>query len=575
MKRSLADRARLAFVVLTGRTAAAEVVQRPLPATLAGDRLRMITSEIAHEPTSRQAAQIAHRAGLRRRQRDLQASTMMGLGGWKGAELSRLTMDWLPSILPANEEMRYDVRRLRARARELARNKPAIRHYKRMVSSNVVGHQGLRLQPKVMVGEKLDAPTNATIARAWKRWTEGRVTVDQRMAWVPFLWLVAETAKIDGECLIRLYRGFEGNPCGLGLQIIDADYLDENMNVTLPNGNEIRLGIEVDKYGAPVAYHLWRDQGFPFAVPVVHERVPAEDILHVMWPERPNQARGVTATHAAMFPTQMLAGYIEAELVASRISASKMGWFTSKEGPVGELGTNDRPETMEANPGLAEALPPGWGFESWDPQHPTTAFPDFVKSGMREIATALDVSYNSLANDLEHVNFSSFRSGLLNERDMWRMAQTWLVLEVCTPIYRVWISMASLTGALTLPGRDWRLFTDHEFQPRGWAWVDPEKDVTAAAIAIGQGVSSRTRFTGEGGESFEQTIDELAAENEYAASKGVTLAPPPGSASPGAGDSSGGDGTGGSGSGGDAGSRVAMPSRNGHAAHPARFLTVD
>jgi lambda family phage portal protein len=552
----LRERARIAMNTLRGRE----------PGEAIAGRLRAVERTAIAAPVSdRELQRIATRAEQLRRYRDIVAQ--IGAGVWKGAESSRLTMDWGTSTLPADQEIIWDLRKLRNRARDLSRNSGTIHHFGNMVAANVVGPDGIGVQPKVRTGTTLDTVTNQRIRDAWTDWAEGRVTVDKRHTWLSFQHLALKTLVRDGELFVRIYRDAAMNAHGLALQIIDADYVDENYNVQRAASLEVRLGVEVDDFGAPTAYHVWKEQRLPYIVPVRRERVPADQILHVYMSERPNQTRGVSWLAPIMFPHKMLGGYIESELVAARIAASKMGFFTTKDGAVvGEMAAGSAPAMMDANPGTAEALSPGWGFEQWDPQHPSTAFPSFVKAALREVASGIDVSYNSLANDLEGVNFSSIRAGLLNERDWWKLLQTFWIGEIVRPVYREWLGMALLRGTLALESRDFRLYTAVGFMPRGWPWVDPLKDVEAAATAIGQGMTSRTRALAEQGVAFPEVIEELSEEQAIAKEKGVVLWSPPRSTQPDPGDATG--------PGGDGAAAGDNPSQNGLAHAPARrFLT--
>src|SRR3546814_13381798 len=63
-----------------------------------------------------------------------------------------------------------------------------------------------------------------------------------------------------GEALVRLrYRRTEdGLPVALQIQVLEAEHLPTTMNRDLPGGNVIRAGIEFDRLGRRVAYHLYR-----------------------------------------------------------------------------------------------------------------------------------------------------------------------------------------------------------------------------------------------------------------------------------------------------------------------------
>jgi capsid protein len=117
-----------------------------------------------------------------------------------------------------------------------------------------------------------------------------------------------------------------------------------------------------------------------------------------------------------MTQLKQLNGYLEAELVASRTSASKMGFFTSPDGEgftgdgEAQVG-NDRNMNVEA--GSFVQLPNGVDFKAFDPNHPTSQFESFIKSVLRQIASGLNIPYNELANDLEGVSYSSLRQSVL------------------------------------------------------------------------------------------------------------------------------------------------------------------
>jgi lambda family phage portal protein len=222
----------------------------------------------------------------------------------------------------------------------------------------------------------------------------------------------------------------------------------------------------------------------------------------------------------------MLGGMEEAELIASRVAASKMGFFTSPEGD-GYIGDDEEEHDgaliSDAEPGVFEQLPEGVNFQTFDPQHPSTAFDSFVKTVLRGAASGLNVSYNTLANDLEGVSFSSIRSGTLEERDQWKQKQTWMIEQFCLPIYKAWLSSAILFGKLKLPATKIDKFTEVSFQSRGWSWVDPLKDVNASAASVELGVMTRSDIAASQGKNLEDIFEQLSKEKELAAQYGIEL----------------------------------------------------
>jgi lambda family phage portal protein len=213
--------------------------------------------------------------------------------------------------------------------------------------------------------------------------------------------------------------------------------------------------------------------------------------------------------------------HVEAELVAARTGAAKMGFLKNTDASSYETPNPDAKYRIDAQPGVIEQLPPGMEFQEWSPDHPAGAFPAFIKAMLRFIASSLGVSYNALASDLEGVNYSSMRSGLLIERDQWRMLQSFVKEQMLQPIFDQWMGMALLSGALVLDSRDPAKFRAGKWEARGWMWVDPLKDVQAGILAINAGLKSRTRLISDEGGDFEDVAEELAEEAKIADEYGL------------------------------------------------------
>jgi len=440
-----------------------------------------------------------------------------------GAGVNRLLLDWIAQARSADEEIRGDLRLLRARARELGRNNSYVKRYFRLLVNNVIGPMGIKLQAQVKAGDEPDTTANAEIESGWNAWASSPVTVDGKLTLRRFEKLIIKTMACDGEAFVRLWLGFEGNAHGLALQSIDADLLDESFNRPRRGSqNEIRMGVEIDSIGRAVGYWVWNAPG----TDLMRERyfIPADQMIHLYDPERVNQTRGVTWVHSVMVPAHMLNAYEESEAVAARIGASKMGLFEKRiDSLAGDLSTDPKPATMEANPGTFEIVPDGYEFKAWEPDHPTAQFPAFIKQMLRKIASGFSVFYNVLANDAEGVSYSTMRSFALVERDDWRSIQQDFIDMWRRPLYSVWLGMAMLTGSLKLPSRDPSRYLAVRHRPRGWQWIDPEKEAKAAVISIQNGLGTRTGFLAEKGEDIEDVFAELAREQELAQEYGLNI----------------------------------------------------
>jgi len=444
--------------------------------------------------------------------------------GYSGAKIGRLTADMVVNPLSADTDIRWSLKILRARCRDLAINSDYVRKFLWMVASNVVGPKGIIFQSKIKnkIGE-LDKESNKVIEEAFKEWGKKKnCTVTGLQSWSSFQRQVIQTVARDGEIFIRKIIGFP-NDFGFALQALESDYVDENYNDREKN---IRMGIEYDGWRKPIAYHFLQSNIVDYQVKTysrTYTRVPASEVIHLYIQDRPEQGRGVPWIHTALTRLGNLDGYEESELVASRTGAGKMGFYESETGEEYTGDAKDEKENpiQEVEPGTFETLPAGMKFKAYDPQHPTTAYPNFVKSCLRGISAGLLVSYNGLANDLEGVNYSSIRQGVIDERDIWRTLQAWFIENLCDEVYESWKPMASLS--VKVKGFTVIQPNSVKWQPRGWAWVDPEKDQNANILGIGAGLNTRTKAVAEEGLDLEDIFDELAEEERMAKEKGLNL----------------------------------------------------
>ncbi len=448
-----------------------------------------------------------------------------------GAQQSRLTQSWTSTNVHLNQDLYRHLRILRARSRDLAKNNEYARKFLAMVKNNVVGPSGFSLQVKAMQSDgTLDKFDSARCEEGFAQWgRRGNCEVTGKLSWVDVQKVVAETVARDGEVLVRHARGRGKGPHNFQLQLLDPALLDETLYKDLPNGNKIRMGVEIDSWRKPVAYWLMAENAFDIFndgyYSLKHTRVPASEVWHFFLPDFIDQLRGMPWMVAGMYRLNMLGGFDESAIVNARASAGKMGFFQSPDGdakPLADIVTNngtaqapDEEFIEEADPGTFKVLPPGFEFKEYSPEYPNELYGTFVKACLRGIASGLNVSYATLANDLEATSFSSMRGGMLEEREVWKGLQTWMIESFCMHVYSNWLPEALLSGALDpLPFSKLKKFDAAVWQGRRWPWVDPLKDVQAHETAIKTGLTSRTRILLDQGLDPEEIWQELEEEEK-------------------------------------------------------------
>lgn len=471
--------------------------------------------------------------------------------GYHAAQVNRLTAGWSATTSSANADIYRSLDALRARSRVLAQNDEYVKKWLNMVSTNIVGPAGFRFQARVYdpptsakAGPKPDKLANDAIEKAYSDWCKV-ADVTGRNHFTIMCQIMARTAARDGEILGRFVRGRDaGNKFGFALQLLDINRLDTQLNRQEGAGvTQIRMGVEMNTWGRPTHYWLrTRNPGDNYNVAQgetrsVHERVPAEDIIHAFISDDAEQVRGVPWAHAAMERLNNRGAFEHAAIIAARVGASKMGFFTTPDGGAEPLSTGVESEdgedngqlVTEADPGTFDTLPEGYDFKAFDPAYPSDMFGEFIKANLRGTASGLGVAYHSLANDLEGVNFSSIRSGTLEERDCWMVLQEWFAQSVLERIFPQVLDAALTFGLATMPNGSAlsmskrEKFLAHQFHGRRWDWVDPKKDIDADLTAVDAGIKSPQMIAAKTGVDYEDVLAEIKAAQDMREAMGIKL----------------------------------------------------
>jgi len=443
---------------------------------------------------------------------------------YAAANPGRLFADFKASERSADSELSPVLKTIRSRSRDLVRNNSYAKRYMSLLKTNVIGGKGFGLQVKALdtVGN-LDVTGNSAVEQAFIQWGRaGNPTVDGKLSWVDAQKLALETIARDGEVFVVKHRGASFKD-SFAIEFIEADQVDETKNEKLSNGNEIRMGVELNKFKKPIAYHFktYHPGDYDFATMSVSPktlRIPAERVLHIYIQLRAGQTRGEPWMSPAMAGLKQLGAYIEAALVAARVGASKMGFFTSAggDGFVPDDLDNQVP-IMDAEPGSFHQLPTGVSFSAFDPQNPNNEFESFHKSVLKSIASALGISYTSLSNDLEATSYSSIRQGALEERDFYRDTQQFMVDHFLRPIYESWLESSMEMNSFGISINKYTKFSmAAEFRGKSWSWIDPLKEMNASVIGLRNGILSIQDVASQYGKDAEELMSQISRDRELA-----------------------------------------------------------
>lgn len=278
---------------------------------------------------------------------------------YEGASKSKRLSRWHTPNTSANSETAASLETLRSRSRDLRRNNPYAAKAIQVISSNVVGH-GIQTQFR--------GPDDSAkpFEKEWKEWAETtQIDFDGRHNIYGLQRMVMEAVAESGEVLIRK-RYNASNKIPLQYQILESDFLDNNKSeAKAENGNTIIQGIEFDKQGKRVAYHLFEahpggyDQIF-FSSTLKSNRVPASEVQHVFRQDRPGQARGVPWLSPVIVRLKDFDDYEDAQLLRQKIAACFTAFVQDINGDFSDADEecdDDLGDKIE--PAIIEHLPPG------------------------------------------------------------------------------------------------------------------------------------------------------------------------------------------------------------------------
>jgi lambda family phage portal protein len=446
--------------------------------------------------------------------------------------VNRQNADWTTQPYTSNWlSYRYG-RTMRARAREMAANAPHFAKFLLLAVGNVVGSQGIQLQCRAEISDRLHTTLNKKVEMAFWEWSFAEnCSVTGKLDWVGQQKLAVKTLIRDGEVLIRLYRS---GPFGLQLKFVNVDYLDETFTETLPNGNRVIMSVEVDAADRPVAYWLTTpasDINFTRTRTRTRERVPAEDIIHItVNTDDETQVRGLTWFAASLMTGRNLAEYDNGVLTSMKLTSFAAGFIKKDipdtepgwEGGEDDEGWPRRPE-MDLAPGSIFELDPGEEFQQFDPKQPTQNHREVTEKFIADIAAGLGVNYFELQGDMASVNFSSARVGLAESRDMWKGLQILVINNLCRRVFHEWLSAAMVSDRLDLSPREYELVRNPEWQARSWEYIEPLKDINATVEGLKTGIMSYTRVLSERGIDPEDHFKTIQKDRQLAAKYDVDL----------------------------------------------------
>lgn len=482
--------------------------------------------------TEKIIANISPKWALQRYQNRTILNTLSGYGNYGASHHRKSLKNWFPVGRSADEDIVENLDDLRPRSRDLFMGAPLATSALKTIRTNVVG-SGLMLNSQIdakflgMTPEQA-REWEANTEREWRLWAE---TVDcdaeRRQTFYQLQSLVLLSAIMSGDVFVMLPVNKRiGSVYDLRVYLIEADRVCNPDDAFISQDKDVYGGVEIDDYGAAVAYWVakYNPNTFPrntvkweqkwTRVEAFGQRTGRRNILHVMSDvERPAQRRGVPILAPVIETLKQLARYTDAELMAA-VVAGMFTVFIKSNNPQSGLAQmfnspppgfpadeEEKKNDYELGNGAIISLDQGEEIQTANPSRPITGFHDFVDAVAQQIGAALEIPYELL---LKHftASYSASRGALLEAWKMFRMRREWLIGNFCQPVYEEWLTEAILKGRIQAPG-----FFDDPAIRAAWCgaeWfgdcqgqLDPLKEANAAAVRVANGFSTIERESAE------------------------------------------------------------------------------
>lgn len=451
---------------------------------------------------------------------------------YEGSSYATRLSSWMATNSSVNSIIAGSINTLRSRTRQLRRNNPLVSGGIDNFVSDLIG---TGISPSWQLK---DRDKKKELQELWTDWID-EADWDGNNNFYGLQSLISSALIESGEAIILFHTNYRNRSLAVPfqLQVLEGDHLPENKNESLSNGNTIRMGIEFNKQGKRVAYHLYKEhpgETFGFNQSIGTVRVLAKNICHIFRQTRPGQIRGASWLAPVLVKLHDYDQYDDAELVRKKGAAMFGGYITEPAGGIdptlafgGSVDTDSQNrEIVPMEPGTFPVLPPGMDIRFSEPADVGGNYENWVKQQLRSIAKGIGTTYEKLTGDLTEVNYSSIRAGLLSFQRFCKQIQLQTIaFQLCKPTARKFLEIAVLSGVIDLPGyaQNPRMYRRIKWRPDGWPWVDPVKDQMAEQMAVRNGFKSREEVIAESGGDIEEIDTAIAEGNARADELGLVF----------------------------------------------------
>lgn len=476
----------------------------------------------------------------------------------EAARKDRTTHDWPDERMSADQAILPEMDTVNARARHQVANDWSGQAAKKAMRRHTIG---IGITPKAAAVHprtgKLFTEHNAARDRLWKHWADRPrlCDVEGRKSLLELVGLTFDEFKTVGNgFLVWSYRRMP-HQVGLQVQAFEVEQLARGLHDSMKpaSGNEIRQGVEVNRFGRPEAYWVHLDRhpldgalypGGSFNIfDTEPQRIPAERVLHLHRQTRPRETLPPSAYAPVLSKMFGAKRYDDKELIAKGMEAFLA--FAIKQNP--EFGTglgfgydanasNGSTSTpqdaggareLRWEPGRIPVLFPKEEIQMFNPQRPGAQYPGYMEMQAAMMGAGLGISRSNLLRIFTGA-YVSERMGLLETWKEVEPDQLLAISQILLPLWELFGTFAILEHRIPAPQflDDPMVMAGYhlaDWQPPPREEVDPARTAAANKINIDYRLTPRQGIRNKQGGDVREDFAQIEAERADAESRGIRL----------------------------------------------------
>lgn len=426
---------------------------------------------------------------------------------------------------------------LRNQARYLERNHDLARGILRTMVNNLVGPNGIGIEPQPRRADNtIHEQYAADLRRAWLDFGH-RPEVTWRLSWAKMQRQVARTWLRDGEAFAQILSGpvqylDHGTRVPLSLEAFEPDMIPLDYdNATA----RIRQGVQLNAWGRATGYYASKThpQDSYGMGGGNYKHIGAASMLHVFNCDRLHQVRGVTEFASVLGRIEDIKDYEESERVAAKLAARLTMYIRRGAAENYDPDLDPREKDADGNPmprelgleagTILDNLGQGEEVGLIDTKRPNLNAIQWRQGQLRAVAAGIGASYSSIARDYNGT-YSAQRQELVEQWVNYAVLTDDFTGMFVRPVWEQFVAIANLSGVVPTP-KDVKPDTanDAMYVGQSMPWIDPLREAEGWTALVQSGFASEVEVHRRRGVNPRDVLEQIAAWRLETAAANVTM----------------------------------------------------